>query len=234
MGRTYPHDHAILSGSHPNLPGGPQTPKYPIRLSDLLSKKKKKNSNVSESGLRPDSQLPGVFIGDVTYLTAVVGKSSRPARYAGGTKFSELGFTLSTAPGNDRHGTGPATCPDRSRRGSEQGFCLSTTVRGTNKRLPSLESDPLCFCTKWVRNVGGPDTAVARSLLITSFPSINSLRQIASLICSGVRSVLDRFCCTPNFAEETGHIPLAVIVESPTRIFEDILINWEVCKAERP
>jgi len=85
-----------------------------------------------------------------------------------------------------------------------------------------------------IRRLKHSDAAIARSLrsLLSSLPSIKDLRRITSLIRSGVRSVLDRFGCTPTFAEEAEHIPLAVIVESPTRVFEDISINWEVCRVD--
>jgi len=78
------------------------------------------------------------------------------------------------------------------------------------------------------------DAAVARSLrsLIGSLPSIEDLRRIASLLRPGVCRVLDTFGCTPTFAEEAERIPLAFIVELPTRIFEDISIDWEVCKTD--
>lgn len=40
------------------------------------------------------------------------------------------------------------------------------------------------------------------------------------------------FGCVPTVAEEAEYIPLAVILEPPSRIFEDILINWKVCEAD--
>ena len=93
---------------------------------------------------------------------------------------------------------------------------------------------PLILVRTAIRYLKRSDAAVARSLrsFITSLPSIKDLRRITSLIRSGFHSVLDRFCRTPTFAEEKKHTPLAVIVGSPTRIFEDILLNWEVCKTD--
>jgi len=76
------------------------------------------------------------------------------------------------------------------------------------------------------------DAAVARLLrtLVVSLPSVRDGR--ISCIRSGVRGVLGRFGCTPTFAGKAGHIPLAIIMESPTRIFEDISIGLEVCRVD--
>ena len=109
--------------------------------------------------------------------------------------------------------------------------------RGHFIHLPHSRSNTLLrllLVRTAVRRLKRSDAAVARSLrsLISSPPSIQDLRRIASLIRSGVLSVLDRFGCTPTFAEEAEHTPLAVIVESPTRVFDDISINWEVCKVD--
>jgi len=42
--------------------------------------------------------------------------------------------------------------------------------------------------------------------------------------------VLGSFCRVPAAAVEAEYIPLAVV--GPTRVFEDISIDWEVCKAD--
>jgi len=44
--------------------------------------------------------------------------------------------------------------------------------------------------------------------------------------------VLENFGCVPAVAGKAGHIPLAVIVASPTRIFEEFSIDWDVCRAD--
>ena len=78
------------------------------------------------------------------------------------------------------------------------------------------------------------NATAARSLrsLTASLPSVDGLGRIAGLLRSGVCSVLKSFGCIPTIAEEGEDIPLAVVVESPVRIFEDISISWEVCKAD--
>jgi hypothetical protein len=78
------------------------------------------------------------------------------------------------------------------------------------------------------------DTTLARSLrsLIAFFPSIRDLGQILTGLRSGICNVLKSLSCVPTITEDTEHMPLAVIVASPTRIFGDIFIDWEVCNAE--
>jgi len=44
--------------------------------------------------------------------------------------------------------------------------------------------------------------------------------------------VLESFRCIQAVAEEAEHIPLAVVVAPSSRIFEDVFVNWEVCKAD--
>ncbi|KAF9647940.1 hypothetical protein BDM02DRAFT_3116279, partial [Thelephora ganbajun] len=43
--------------------------------------------------------------------------------------------------------------------------------------------------------------------------------------------MLKRFCCVPAAAAEVECVPLAAAMGSPTRIFEDISMNLEVCGA---
>ena len=78
------------------------------------------------------------------------------------------------------------------------------------------------------------DAALARLLrsFIESFPSVRSPGRILGQLHSEVRSVLKGFGCVPAAGEEIEHIPLAVVVTSSTRVFEDIPIDWEVCKAD--
>jgi len=67
---------------------------------------------------------------------------------------------------------------------------------------------------------------------IASLPSTEDLRRNPKRFRSGIRSALEKFHCIPAIAEEAEHIPIAVVVAPPTRIFEDILIDWEVAKAD--
>jgi len=77
------------------------------------------------------------------------------------------------------------------------------------------------------------DVTFVRSLLslIACLPSVKSLGRLPGRIRSGVRSALESFCCVPAAPTEAEHIPL-VVAETPTRIFEDISIDWEVCKTD--
>ena len=40
------------------------------------------------------------------------------------------------------------------------------------------------------------------------------------------------FGCTPVVTTEAEDIPLASVAAAPARVFEDIVVNWEVCKAD--
>jgi len=77
------------------------------------------------------------------------------------------------------------------------------------------------------------DDTFVRSLrsLIACLPSVKSLGRLPGRIRSGVRSALESFRCVPAAPTEAEHIPL-VVAETPTRIFEDISIDWEVCKTD--
>ena len=78
------------------------------------------------------------------------------------------------------------------------------------------------------------DTTFARSLrsLITSLSPIPALRKFSGCLRSGVRRVASVFGCTSVVMTEAERIPLAAVTEIPTRIFKDIPINWEECKAD--
>jgi len=78
------------------------------------------------------------------------------------------------------------------------------------------------------------DATFARSLqpVIASLPSTENLGRNLKRFCSGIRSALESFRCVPAVAEEAEHIPTAVVVAPPTRIFEVIPIDWEVAKAD--
>jgi len=78
------------------------------------------------------------------------------------------------------------------------------------------------------------DATFARSLrsVIASFPSTKNFGRNLKHFRSGVHSALESFRCVPAVAEEAEDIPIAVVVAPPTRIFENILIDWEDTKAD--
>ena len=96
------------------------------------------------------------------------------------------------------------------------------------------QTPPSIFIRAVIRYLTYSDAAFARSLrsLIPASLSIRNLRRILGHLRSGVRHALARFRCVPTVAEEAEHIPLAAITALPARIFEDVLIDWEVCKAD--
>ena len=77
------------------------------------------------------------------------------------------------------------------------------------------------------------NTAFARSLrsLITPLPFITNLRKFPRHLRSGVRHVARAFGCTPVVAAGTEQIPLAA-VKASDRTFEEVVINWEECRAD--
>jgi len=78
------------------------------------------------------------------------------------------------------------------------------------------------------------DTAFARLLRspIVPFPPVKNLGRTLKHLRFGVRRVLESFSCIPAVAMEVEHIPLTAAVASPTRIFEDVSIDWDVCKSD--
>ncbi|KAF9649283.1 hypothetical protein BDM02DRAFT_1937572 [Thelephora ganbajun] len=85
-----------------------------------------------------------------------------------------------------------------------------------------------------IEYLGYTDAALTRWVwsLIRFLPSARNLGRILRNLRRGVRSVAVRFCCVPAVAEEVEHIPLASVMASPARIFEDVSIDWEACKAD--
>jgi len=96
------------------------------------------------------------------------------------------------------------------------------------------QTPPSILARTVTRYLAHSDAAFARSLrpLIGSFPSIKSPGRILGRLRPGVRSVLRSFGCVPAVGKEAEYIPLAVVVTPPTRAFEDIPIDWEVCTAD--
>ena len=68
--------------------------------------------------------------------------------------------------------------------------------------------------------------------LTTPFPSITDLRKFLRHLRSGARHVARVFGCTPVVIAGTEHIPLAVVTAAPDRVFEDVVVDWEMCKAD--
>ncbi|KAF9642485.1 hypothetical protein BDM02DRAFT_2091673 [Thelephora ganbajun] len=82
--------------------------------------------------------------------------------------------------------------------------------------------------------LGYTDAALTRWAwyLIRLLPSTRNLGRILRNLRRGIRSVVVRLCCIPTVVEEAEHIPLASVVASPSRIFEDVSIDREACKAD--
>ena len=78
------------------------------------------------------------------------------------------------------------------------------------------------------------DTAFACSLrsFIAPFPLIKNLGRALKYLRFGVRCMLGSFGCIPDVAVEVGLIPLAAAAASPTRIFEDVSLDWDICDAD--
>ena len=85
-----------------------------------------------------------------------------------------------------------------------------------------------------IRHLMQSDTPLARSLrpLISSLPSTKDLRRLLGCLLSGVRGGFGNLYSRPTVGEGTEGIPLAVVVAPPTRIFEDLPVNWEVYEGD--
>jgi len=96
------------------------------------------------------------------------------------------------------------------------------------------QTPPSTLIRAVTRYVAHSDAAFVRSLrsLITSFPSIKNPGRILGRLRLGVHSALRSFRCVPAVGEGAEHVPLAIIVTQPTRVFEDISADWEACKAD--
>ena len=96
------------------------------------------------------------------------------------------------------------------------------------------QTPPSIVARRIIKLLTHSDTTFTRSLrsFIAHLPSADKLGHISGHLRSGVHTVLKGFGCIPAIAEEGEHIPLAVVVASSTRIFEDISINWEFCRSD--
>jgi len=113
-------------------------------------------------------------------------------------------------------------------------FYLTFTLAATLYYNCPYQTPPSILTRTVIRYLTRSDAGFARSLrsVIASLPSTTNLRRNLRHLRSGVRSALESFRCIPAMAEEAEHIPVAGVVVSPVRIFEDILIDWDVCKAD--
>jgi len=98
------------------------------------------------------------------------------------------------------------------------------------------QTPPSIFTRALVRYLTYSDHSFARSLrsLVAPFPSVKDLRRIIRHLRSGARRALRSSGRLFGVLEETEHMPLAVVTPAaaPTRIYEDVPIDWEVYKAD--
>ena len=93
------------------------------------------------------------------------------------------------------------------------------------------QTPPSILARALIEYLARGDDAFTSSLgsLLTSFPSIENVRQILRRLRAGVRRVRE----SSGLPGETGDIPLAIVNPPPsTRIFGDVSVDWEVCKGE--
>ena len=111
---------------------------------------------------------------------------------------------------------------------------ISLSLAATPYYNCPYQTPPSILARTLIRHVAQSDAAFARFLrsLIISLPSARDLVRILEHLRSGVHRVLESFHCVPAVTEEAENIPLAVVVASPARIFEDVVINWEACKSD--
>ena len=96
------------------------------------------------------------------------------------------------------------------------------------------QTPPSTLIRAVTRYLAHSDAAFIRSLrsLITSFPSIRGPGWILGRLRLGVLRALRSFRCAPAVGGGAEQVPLAIIVMQPTRVFEDISVDWEACKAD--
>ena len=94
---------------------------------------------------------------------------------------------------------------------------------------------PLSIITRTISEyLSHSNTTFSRSLrcFIQPSPSIVNLKRIPKYLRSGIRHVARMFGCIPVVTMGTEHSPLTAATATPARVFEDIPIDWEVCKAD--
>ena len=111
---------------------------------------------------------------------------------------------------------------------------VSLTLAATLYYNCPYQTPPSTLTRTVIKYLAHSDAVFAHSLrsFIGSFSFIKHLGRILGHLRPGVRSVLRGFRCVPAVGEELEHIPLATVMTSPTRVFEDTPIDWEVCRAD--
>ena len=97
------------------------------------------------------------------------------------------------------------------------------------------QTPPSILIRTLIKYVTSRDTKFTRSIrsVVAPLPPINNLGRALWRLRSGVRSALESFGRIPAVAEESEHIPLAIVVAgSPTQFLEEISVDWEVYKAD--
>ena len=96
------------------------------------------------------------------------------------------------------------------------------------------QTPPSMITRTVIKYLSHSNTAFGRSLrsFIAPLPSITNLSKFPRCLRSGVRHVARVFGYTPVVTAEAEGIPLATVTAAPARIFEDVVVNWEVCKAD--
>ena len=67
---------------------------------------------------------------------------------------------------------------------------------------------------------------------LAPLPSAKTLGWIIESLLSGIWGVLGTCGRVPAVMDEAEHIPLAIVVAPHTQIFEDVSVDWEVCRAD--
>ena len=96
------------------------------------------------------------------------------------------------------------------------------------------QTPPSILTRRVIRFLSRSEAAFPRLLrfLIALLPSVKNPGRVVGYLYYGVRGVLVNFGCVPAVAGEAEHIPLTIVATSPARIFEEISINWDVCRAD--
>ena len=97
------------------------------------------------------------------------------------------------------------------------------------------QTPPSTIIRTAIRYLRQSDATFFRSLrsITAPLPLIKTLRRILIHLHAGVRRPLESLGCIPVVPQEPEHTPVAIItLPSPTPIFEDIPIDWDVYKAD--
>jgi len=96
------------------------------------------------------------------------------------------------------------------------------------------QTPPSILTRRIIRYLTDSDVGFVRSLrlFIALLPSVKNIGRIFGRLRSGICGVLEGFGCIPAISREAEHVPLATIVAPSTRIFGNISIGWDVCRAD--